>query len=105
MYASPLGCRGNGLSRESGREAGSAMRGEACSAAEKEVGRGEGCSEVLCLVAVTGMPEVCERKAEKEGTEICAREVCFFKPAGWGWDGSECGCERGGSGKLSCWRW
>jgi len=103
MYASPLGCRGSGLSNDSGLLTGSASRGEACSAAEKEVGRGEGSSEPCCLVAVVGMPDVCERKAEKEGTVICAREDCFFTPA-WEFD---CGCnwERGGSGKLSCWRW
>lgn len=101
MYASPLGCRGKGLSKDNGLLTGSTNRGEACSAAEKEVGRGEGSSEVCFLVAVMGMPEVWERKAEKEGTVICAREVCFFTPA-WGFD---CGAEVGGSGKLSCWRW
>lgn len=58
MYARPLGCRGSGLSKESGREAGSAMRGEDCSAAEKDVGRGEGRRELRFLVAVTGMLDV-----------------------------------------------
>lgn len=58
MYARPLGWRGRGLSKESGLEAGSAMRGEACSAAENEVGRGEGRSEPRFLVAVMGMPDV-----------------------------------------------
>ena len=85
MYASPLGCRGSGLSKDSGLLTGSARRGEACSAAVNEVGRGEGSSELCFLVAVVGMPDVCERKAEKEGTVICAREDCFFTPA-WEFD-------------------
>jgi hypothetical protein len=85
MYASPLGCRGSGLSKDSGLLTGSARRGEACSTAENEVGRGEGSSELCFLVAVVGMPDVCERKAEKEGTVICAREDCFFTPA-WEFD-------------------
>jgi hypothetical protein len=97
MYASPLGCRGSGLSKDSGLLTGSARRGEGCSAAENEVGRGEGSSELWCLVAVAGMPDVWERKAEKEGTVICAREDCFLTlGSGFDW-----GCERGGNGKLS----
>jgi hypothetical protein len=58
MYASPLGCLGRGLSNDSGLLTGSASRGEACSAIEKELGRGEGSSEPYCLVAVVGMPDV-----------------------------------------------
>jgi hypothetical protein len=85
MYASPLGCRGSGLSKDSGLLTGSASRGEACSAAEKDVGRGEGSKEPCCLLAVVGMPDVWERKAEKDGTVIWAREDCFFTPA-WEFD-------------------
>lgn len=82
MDASPLGCRGRGLSKDSGREAGSTRRGEACWAVGNEVGRGEGRSELRFLeVALTGIPDVCERKAEKEGTKICAREFGFFTAA------------------------
>jgi hypothetical protein len=80
MYASPLGCRGRGLSSDNGLFTGSAMRGEAFSAAENEVGRGEGSGEPRCLLAVVGIPDVWERKEEKEGTVICARD-CFFTPA------------------------
>jgi hypothetical protein len=101
MYASPFGCRGTGLSRESGLEARSASRGEECSTAEEDVGLGEGSSE-WCLEAMIGMPDVCERKVEKEGAVMCARDECFFRAA-WGLLG--CEAEVGGSGKLSCWRW
>jgi hypothetical protein len=104
MYASPFGCRGTGLSRESGLEARSARRGEGCSAAEEDVGLGEGRSD-WCLEAMIGMPDVWERKAEKEGAVMCARDECFFRAA-WGLlVGCEVEVEVGGRGKLSCWRW
>ena len=103
MYASPFGCRGTGLSRESGLEIKSARRGEWCSAAEEDVGLGEGSSELWCLEAVIGTPEVWERKDEKDGAVMCARDECFFRAA-WGLL-LGCGVEVGGSGKLSCWRW
>lgn len=50
------------------------------------------------------MPDVCERKAEKEGAVMCARDECFFR---WAWGLLLLGCEVevGGSGKESCWRW
>jgi hypothetical protein len=46
--ANPRGCNGRGLSSDSGLDAGSASRVEGCSAAEKEVGRGEARSAPVC---------------------------------------------------------
>ena len=37
-----------------------------------------------------GMPDVCERKAEKEGAVMCARDECFFR---WAWGLLLLGCE------------
>ena len=88
-----------GLATEYGRDPGSARRGEAFSAAENETTRGEDCDcpgagfRLVVLLAgdETGMFETWLRKAEKEGTAMCASEVCLRTP----WDDcSDCNGSR-----------
>jgi len=78
--ASPLGCGGSGLSRDSGLDAGSASRGDALSAREKDAALGEraGRNGTAVGLRCTGMLEACDRNAEKLGTAICARDACFL---------------------------
>ena len=89
--ANPLGCWGTGLSSESGRELGSASRGDAFSVTDSEGALGECAWKAagfgLAVLDEIGMLETCERKAEKEGTEICANELCFRAACGTcAWD-------------------
>ena len=48
-----------------------------------------GCFRLDAMGDKTGMLEACERKAEKEGTDICAKELCFLTGC---WIGA---CEEG----------
>lgn len=82
-FARPVECCMPGLSIEYGRDPGSASRGEPFSAAENDTTRGEpGCPGAgLRFTELDGEDigifEAWLRKAEKEGTLICARDVCL----------------------------
>lgn len=82
--ARPRDCCGNGLSRDSGRRPGSASRGDAFSAREKDAALGErrgwnGAGlRFATLGDKTGMLDACDRNAEKLGMAICASDACFL---------------------------
>lgn len=81
----PPSCFGSGLSSDSGRDPGSAKRGEGC-ASEKERALGDfasDCGGIGCRVAVVGDGTgMLEAKAWKEGALIWARASCFLGARG-----------------------
>ena len=82
-FASSLGRCARGLSRDKGLKAESTSRGEALSARENDAALGErGYQGKGTRFGIEGedigMLEVCDRNAEKLGTEIGARGICFL---------------------------
>lgn len=79
--ANVLVCCSTGLSAESGLELGSTSRGEAFCVTDNDAALERCCpcnGAGVCLSTLgdeTGILDTCERKAEKEGTDLCARDV------------------------------